>query len=269
MARRPDGAPPVIQNTVHQTSHVSTNTSLHELTQIRIPLMTARLNALRLVAIAALAAITMVASLDHARSATLFDTTGAPTPINGGLGNNTGFGLSFQTTANEYTLTKVTFSVARNAIGINDGNIDVRLWDSNAGLPGNQIGGNLGTFPLSGLSTKTAGFQPIVVDGLNIGLSPSTNYWATVTLTGNSGGDSYYIEYITNASGTTTGSLGSTLDADQTVIDDWGPVPNAFMIGSVEAVAVPEPAPMSMFVGAGLVALLTFRRRHSTCGRVS
>jgi len=276
-ARRPGRAPPVIQNTVHQTSHVSTNTTLHELTQTRSPLMTIRQNILRLVAIAALAAVTMIASLDHARSATLYDTFGTSAGLaNPGFRNNMGFGLSFQTTANEYTLTKVTFAVARDSGATLDGNLVVRLWDStgSGSLPGAQIGGDLGTFPLSGLSEYVpvgGGYQPIVVDGLNIGLSPSTNYWATVTLTGNTATGSanqYYIQYTTAPSGTTTGSLGATQDTDDTGTDAWqGPFSTAFQIGSVEA--VPEPATLSMVAGAGLVVLLTYRRRHSTCGRVS
>ena len=200
-----------------------------------------------------------------------------------GFRNNAGFGLSFQTTANEYTLTKVMFAVARDSNAILDGNLVVRLWDSTGSnsLPGTQIGGNLGTFPLSGLSEYVhppqggggvgGGYQPIVVDGLNIGLSPSTNYWATVTLTGNTATGSanqYYVEYTSAPSGTTTGSLGATQDTDDTGTDAWqGPFSTAFQIGSVEA--VPEPATLSMVAGAGLVVLLTYRRRHSTCGRVS
>ncbi len=239
--------------------------------------MTIRQNILRLVAIAALAAVTMIASLDHARSATLYDTFGTSAGLaNPGYRNNMGFGLSFQTTANEYTLTKVTFAVARDSGATLDGNLVVRLWDStgSGSLPGAQIGGDLGTFPLSGLSEYVpvgGGYQPIVVDGLNIGLSPSTNYWATVTLTGNTATGSanqYYVEYTSAPSGTTTGSLGAIQDTDDTGTDAWqGPFSTAFQIGSVEA--VPEPATLSMVAGAGLVALLTYRRRHSTCGRVS
>ena len=236
--------------------------------------MTIRQNILRLVAIAALAAVTMIASLDHARSATLYDTFGTSAGLaNPGYRNNMGFGLSFQTTANEYTLTKVTFSIAR-AGATPDGNIVVRLWDStgSGSLPGAQIGGDLGTFPLSGLSNELTNYQPIVVGGLNIGLSPSTNYWATVTLTGNTGptnkGSQWHIQYTQSPSGPTTGSLGAIQDVDDTGTDAWqGPFSTAFQIGSVEA--VPEPATLSMVAGAGLVALLTYRRRHSTCGRVS
>jgi hypothetical protein len=229
--------------------------------------MTIRQNILRLVAIAALAAVTMIASLDHARSATLYDTMGTSSGdlSETGYSNNQSFGLSFQTTANEYTLAKVTFSIAR-AGDTPDGNIVVRLWDStgSGSLPGAQIGGDLGTFPLSGLSNVLTNYQPIVVGGLNIGLSPSTNYWATLTLTGNTTNHQYWVQYTNTPSGTTTGSLNV---AQNVANNSWQRFPGIFAIGSVEA--VPEPATLSMVAGAGLVVLLTYRRRHSTCGRVS
>ena len=200
-----------------------------------------------------------------ARGAVLYDTTGSSSSVSSLFyRNNQSVGFSFQTTADAFTLTKLTFLVRRNtAAGVAaDGNLSVKLWDSTGmnSRPGSQIGSDLGGFALSGIGTLS--FEPLVVDGLAIALSPLTNYYATVTLTGNTGDQTNHVfetQVSSSPSGIRTGSLGVSQDVGAGWVD---PVGSLYLLGSAEAVsAVPEPATVSLVACAGGIVFLAYRKR--------
>jgi len=206
-----------------------------------------------------------IGSVATARGAVIYDrdTTGA-SPSN--FSKNGGLGLSFQTTAQFFTITEISFWHEKPNASDDTGNLIVELWDATgtSNLPGNQIGsGALATVALSTIPDDT--LQPLSVGGLNITLSPSTNYWATITLVGNTNatGNIQWTPYSGASAGTVAGSLGRGLLDNQAGGQTWPSnaqlSSSSFVAGSVTA--VPEPGSLGL-AGIAVVAGWTLYRRR-------
>jgi hypothetical protein len=206
-----------------------------------------------------------IGSVATARGAVIYnrDTTNT----NAGLwSKNGGVGLSFQTTAQLFTITEISFWHEKPSSSDDTGNLIVELWDAtgSSNFAGNQIGSALATVALSTIPDDT--IQQLSVGGLNITLSPSTNYWATITLANNTNSTSnvQWHTYTGSSAGTVTGSLGAgSLDnqnGGQTWPSDGQLLLNTFVAGSVTA--VPEPGSLGLAGIAAVAGLTLYRRRR-------
>jgi len=206
-----------------------------------------------------------IGSVATARGAVIYDrdTTGASSNA---WWANGGVGLSFQTTAQLFTITEISFWHQKPSTSNDTGNLIVELWDATgtSNLPGNQIGSALATVALSTIPDDT--LQTLSVGGLNITLSPSTNYWATITLAGNTNSTSnvQWLTYTGSSAGTVTGSLGYAWLDNQSGGQTWPSnaslLSSDFTAGSVTA--VPEPGSLGLAGIAAVAGLTLYRRRR-------
>lgn len=208
-----------------------------------------------------------IGSVATARGAVIYnrDTTNTGS---GAWSRDGGVGLSFQTTAQLFTITEISFWHQKPASSNDSGKLIVELWDATgtSNLPGSQIGsGALATVALSTIPDDT--LQPLSVGGLNITLSPSTNYWATITLADNTNSTSnvQWLTYSGSSAGTVTGSLGAGFLDNQNGGQTWPSngqlISNTtFVAGSVTA--VPEPGSLGLAGIAAVAGLTLYRRRR-------
>jgi hypothetical protein len=167
-----------------------------------------------------------------------------------------GNGLSFKTTATDYTVDTVQIPLKKDTA--TSGNITISIYDATgtSGLPGNIVGTSIGTVPVSSL---TSSFQTFSFSGLNRTLSPSTNYYITVGSTDIASGVARGRVTNNNSGAITTGSLGYAFYNNQ-----WtGPHNSFWYFGVVSTVAsVPEPSTYALAaISTGVMATVARRRK--------
>jgi hypothetical protein len=169
-----------------------------------------------------------------------------------------GNGLSFKTTATEFTVDTVKIPLMKDSA--TSGNINISIYDATgaSGLPGNIVGTSIGTVPVSSL---TSTFQTFTFSGLNRTLSPSTNYYITVRSTDIASGVARGKVTDNDTGAITTGSLGYVF-----YDNGWtGPHTGYWLIGSVSTVAsVPEPGTYALAAIATGVIVTVARRRNGS-----
>lgn len=166
-------------------------------------------------------------------------------------------GLSFKTTASEFTVDTVQIPLKQDSA--TSGNINISIYDATgaSGLPGNIVGSSIGTVAVSSL---TSSFQTFTFSSLNRTLSPSTNYYIVVGSSDMSGpGVARGALTSDNTGAITTGSLGYAFKNST-----WtGPFSSYWYIGSVSTVAsVPEPSTYALAASATCVLGFAARRRR-------
>ncbi len=199
----------------------------------------------------ALAASTaQAADIYNNLSQTVFSTSGP--------GDSARVGLSFATNATDVVLSSVVIPV-QNFMSLTSGTVDMYLFDaSGAGaLPGTQLAA-LGSAPISSFPSAT--YQNFTVSGLSINLASTTNYWIVMGGTNLSGGN-YNVGLTNNSTGAGPLSIGSAVFSG----GSWSAQSSFYVIGSVSAVPVPEPASLAMAaISAGVFLGLAGRRKSST-----
>ncbi len=190
------------------------------------------------------------------RAVDLYNTLAQSTAGLESISSQYGNGLSFKTTATDYTVDSVQIPLTKDTA--TSGNITISIYDATgvSGLPGNIVGTSIGTVPVSSLTNS---FQTFTFSGLNRTLSPSTNYYITVDSTDIASGVARG-KVTNNITGAiTTGSLGYSFKNNQ-----WtGPFNNYWLIGAVSTVAsVPEPSTYALAaIASGVMAAVARRRK--------
>jgi len=206
-----------------------------------------------------------------ARAVDLYNTLSKPTSTLIGISTYYGAGLSFKTTATEYIIDSVTLKLANDSFSpAGYGNINISIYNALGGnsTPGSIVGSPIGSVPVSSLTTTLTDFS---FTGLNRLLSPSTNYWITITSTDMpaNGSGQYARTAVTdnNIGALTAGSLGSTFYDMSGGSWLWSsPVNNYWVHGSVSTVAVPEPSTYALAAIATGVMAAVARRRKARLG---
>lgn len=153
----------------------------------------------------------------------------------------------FHTTASGYVVTSFSFQT-NNTVGSMSGNLVPKIYTNSGSQPGTQVGPNLGTIDTSTVSTTFS------LTGLNVALTPSTDYWLVFDNTAVTGSTSF--RYTLTPSG-----LSAPFAQAQTsnAGGSWQVNPGIAMIGVITA--VPEPGAIVMGIAcAGVSIIGGFRR---------
>lgn len=183
-------------------------------------------------------------SLNDIPAVEIFDTTSS-SPVNTGtFSNQLWAATQFRTTVSDFVLTSLSFNAGAAA----SGNLVLKVYSENAGKPGTQVGANLGSIDVSTISGS------ISLSGLNVPLSPSTNYWLVID---NDAMVSGQLELAFSTSATGIGSPFSF--AQGTGGANWSTFPGYALIGTITA--VPEPGTIWMVTAClGVLSAVCFRR---------
>jgi len=163
---------------------------------------------------------------------------------------------SFTTDSSNYSLSSVT--VLLNAVPNSSTPLVLSIYSANTGLPGTLLE------TLSGSNPTTGGQFVFASSGLTLG--PDTTYF----LVGSTPGYGiYHWGYTSDTSELITGGSGWTLGNDMWTSGNSGTGWNSsygtpFMFSVTAASAVPEPGAYATLAGLAVLALLAFRRRHSS-----
>jgi hypothetical protein len=215
---------------------------------------------------ATLAVLFSLASSPMVRAVDLYNTLSNRVDILTQVSTSNGVGLSFKTTPTEYLIDTVTVKLANDELDpAGYGNVTIAIYNASGAnsTPGSIVGTPIGSVPVSSLTTTLTDFS---FTGLNRTLSPSTNYWITLTSTDMPPNSSGYAHtgVIRDSSGTlTTGSLGSTFKSSGS---GWSTFNNFWVQGSVSTVAVPEPSTYALAAIASGVMAAVARRRKARLG---
>jgi hypothetical protein len=195
----------------------------------------------------------------------LYNTLSQPTTGANAISTYYGMGLSFQTTALEYIIDSVTLKLGNDSLTpAGYGDITISIFNALGGnsTPGSIVGSPIGSVPVSSLTTTRTDFS---FTGLNRILSPSTNYWITITSTNmpsvSTGQYARAALTFDTFGAKTTGSSGHT--TYNMTSGTWSaPDTNFWVLGSVSTVAVPEPSTYALAaIATGVMAAVARRRK--------
>jgi hypothetical protein len=168
--------------------------------------------------------------------------------------------LSFKTTSTEFTVDSVQIPIRLDAFNpATSGSLVISIFDATgtSGQPGNIVGTSISTVQVSSLSTTN---QTFTFSGLNRTLSPSTNYYITVSSPDITSGVASVGVTASSSGAITTDSLGfATANNNR-----WGgPYSGMWIIGAVSTVAsVPEPSTYALAaIATGVMAAVARRRK--------
>ncbi|MBI1213704.1 MAG: hypothetical protein GC190_19770 [Alphaproteobacteria bacterium] len=157
----------------------------------------------------------------------------------------------FHTTATDFKIESFSFQL-NNTVGSMSGNLVAKIYTNSGSKPGSQVGASLGTIDTSTLSTTVS------LTGLNLTLSPSTDYWLVLDNNGVAG-NMFYNYTLTPSGPSSPYAQAQTSDSGV----NWGVNSGIAMIGVITA--VPEPGTVVM--GAACVSVLAmagYRRSKKT-----
>lgn len=193
----------------------------------------------------------------RATAADIYDNIGQSILTDAGLNDASWAALSFKTTDTNYVITAVNVPLKR-LNSSTTGSIILSLYTATGAgsAPETKIGSDLGSTPIAGYTQGI--YQNFSITGLNVPLSPSTNYYLVISSTGLAG--NYGVGVNNTGGGTVTGSLGysDTLNSG----GSWsGPTSGYYFIGSVTA-TVPEPTTYALgVIASGLMGIVAGRRK--------
>lgn len=201
----------------------------------------------------------LLASCPRVQAIDLFNTLAGAPSGSASISSQLKTGLSFRTTASDYLIDTVQIML-RNSAGTpaTSGNVTLSLFDATgtSGTPGSVIGSSIGTVPVSSLTNS---LQIFSFSNLNRTLSPSTNYWITVSSTDITSGQVFGSVTSSTTGTATTGSLGYSFYSGSWI----GPFGGNWLVGSVSAVTVPEPSPYAFAaIATGIMAVIASRRNR-------
>lgn len=189
--------------------------------------------------------------LPEVKAVDLYNNLGANVGQSASINNSYLVGLSFQTTAMETVVTDLKASLNTSATA---GSTIFSIYDASgtSGRPGSKIT-DAGTILNSSITSSSS---TLTVSGLNISLSPSTNYWLVL-----SGLTTDFVNWSVTTS--TSGATGSVGIGTKTGPGSWNLITSYRAIGAVTAVAsVPEPSTYALAaITTGVMAAVARRRR--------